>query len=92
MISLYALRALLKALSPLIGAEEELGNKAVSLGWAKEVKKDRINKWSSKGITIVNEELTALVRREYEAEYNAQMRRVSLPPWDCISVTLTRAI
>lgn len=66
------------ALAPLIGAEAELGNRAVSEGWAKEAKKDKISEWSSKGGALVDEELKALFQREYEAEYNEKMRRVSL--------------
>ena len=76
MNSLYSLRALLDALAPLVGAEVELGNRAVSAGWAREAKKDKINEWSSKGVALVEEELKTLFQREYEAEYNERMRRV----------------
>jgi hypothetical protein len=76
--SLFALRALLNALSPLVGAEAELGDRAISAGWAKEATKDKINEWSSKGVALVKEELEDTFRREYEAEYNARMRQASL--------------
>lgn len=76
MNSLFSLRALLSALAPLVGAEAELGNRAVSAGWATEAKKDKINKWSSEGVALVEEELKTLFQREYEAEYNEKMRRV----------------
>ncbi|KAH9964361.1 UPF0061-domain-containing protein [Lactifluus volemus] len=69
---LFALRALLNALAPLVGAEAELGNKAVSAGWAKQGKKDEL---IDKGIALVEEELKDLFRREYEAEFNAKMRQ-----------------
>jgi len=75
---LYALRALLSALAPLIGAEVESGNRAVSEGWTKEVEKDKINRWSSEGIALVEEELKSLFQREYEAEYKKKMRQVCL--------------
>lgn len=78
MNSLYSLRALLTALAPLIGAEAALGNRAVSEGWAKEVKKEKITEWSTKGAALVDEELRTIFQREYEAEYNEKMRRVSL--------------
>ena len=78
MNSLYSLRALLTALAPLIGAQAALGNRAVSEGWAKEVKKDKITEWSTKGAALTDEELRTIFQREYEAEYNEKMRRVSL--------------
>ena len=75
--SLFALRALLNALAPLVGAEAELGNKAVFAGWAKQSKKDEL---SDSGIALVEEELKDLFRREYEAEFNAKMRQACFPP------------
>ena len=76
--SLFALRALLNALSPLIGAEAELGDRAVSAGWAKEATKDKINEWSSKGVALVKEVLEDIFQHEYEAEYKARMRQARL--------------
>jgi hypothetical protein len=78
MNSLFSLKALLMALSPLIGAEAELGNRAVSEGWAKEAKKDKISEWSSEGGALVGEELKTVFQREYQAEYNERMHQVSL--------------
>ena len=78
MNSLYSLRALLTALAPLVGAEAALGNRAVSEGWAKDAKKEKITEWSTKGAAIVDEELRTIFQREYETEYNEKMRRVSL--------------
>jgi Protein adenylyltransferase SelO len=78
MNSLFSMRALLMALAPLVGAESELGDRALSEGWAKEAKRDKISQWNSKGVVLVDEELKALFRREYEAEYNEKMRRVCL--------------
>jgi hypothetical protein len=78
MNSLYSLRALLTALAPLVGAEAALGNRAVSEGWAKEAKKEKITEWSTEGAALVDKELRTIFQREYEAEYNEKMRRVSL--------------
>ena len=72
------MRALLAVLAPLVGAEKQLGHKAVSEGWAKEVKKDKISEWISQGVALVDEEPETLFQREYEAEYNEKMRRVCL--------------
>lgn len=66
------------ALAPLVGAEVASGNRAVSEGWAKDAKKEKITDWSTKGAAIVDEELKTIFQREYEAEYNEKMRRVSL--------------
>jgi len=72
---LFALKALLNALSPLVGAEAELGDRAASAGWAKEATKDKIKGWSSKGVGLVKNELEDAFQHEYEAEYNARMRQ-----------------
>jgi len=85
---LYSLRALLNALAPLVGAEAESGNRAVSAGWVREAEKDKINEWGSKGVTLVEEELKTLFQREYEAEYNERMRRVCPLHVDRICVVL----
>lgn len=79
--SLFALRALLNALSPLVGAEAELGDRAVSAGWAKEATKDKVKEWSSKGVALVKEELEDTFQREYEAEYNARLRQARPLLW-----------
>jgi serine/tyrosine/threonine adenylyltransferase len=68
---LFALQALLNALAPLVGAEAELGNKAVSAGWEKPGKK---GEWSDKGVALV-EELKELFWREYKMEFDAKMRQ-----------------
>jgi uncharacterized protein YdiU (UPF0061 family) len=88
MNSLYSLRALLMALAPLVGAEAALGNKAVSVGWAKEAKKEKITEWSTKGAALVDGELRTLFQREYEAEYSEKMRRVSPLPGSVKSLEL----
>ena len=76
--SLFALRALLNALSPLVGAEAELGDRAVSADWTKEATKDKIKEWGSKGVALLEEELEDTFQQEYEAEYNARMCQAGL--------------
>ena len=73
---MFALQAFLNALAPLVGAEAELGNKAVSAGWAKPGKKDE---WSDKGVALVEEGLKELFWREYKAEFDAKMRQACPP-------------
>ncbi|KAI0058214.1 UPF0061-domain-containing protein [Artomyces pyxidatus] len=72
---LYALRALLNSLAPLIGAEAELGSKAVSAGWAKDAKEDQLKTWREKGISLVEDELAAVFDAEYNAKYAETMRK-----------------
>jgi hypothetical protein len=74
----FALKALLNALSPLIHAEAELGNRAVSAGWAKEATKDKIKEWSSKGVALVDLRLEDTFWLTYKAEYNARMSQARL--------------
>ncbi|SRR5258708_6505182 len=81
MNSLYSLRSLLTALAPLVGAEAALGNRAVSGGWAKDAKKEKIVEWSCKGAALVDEDLRTIFQREYEAEYHKKMRLVCLLHW-----------
>lgn len=87
--SLFALRALLNALSPLVGAEAELGDRAVSAGWTEDVTKDKIKEWSSKGVALLKEELEDTFRHEYEAEYNARMRQARLCYYSFVLVSQT---
>lgn len=72
---IYALRALLTALSPLIGAEAELGGKAVSNGWAEDASEDKIKEWREKGIQLVKEEMEVLIQETSAAEYGRLMRK-----------------
>ncbi|KAK0466217.1 uncharacterized protein EV420DRAFT_1617524 [Desarmillaria tabescens] len=62
---IYALRALLNALAPLIGAEQSSSPpKAVSPGWS-EVSKDQIAAWKEQGInaTVISEEYVRFMRK-----------------------------
>ncbi|ETW83014.1 hypothetical protein HETIRDRAFT_315131 [Heterobasidion irregulare TC 32-1] len=72
---LFALRALLNALAPLVGAEAELGNKAISTGWANEFDEKKIKELRSTGVDLVEEELNHTFQTEFEAEYHARMNK-----------------
>ncbi|KAH8118049.1 UPF0061-domain-containing protein [Phellopilus nigrolimitatus] len=63
----FALRSLLNALAPLIGAESELGA-AVKAGWADDVSKEKIEEWTKKGAEIEAEmksEIESVMEKEY---------------------------
>ncbi|KAI1797378.1 hypothetical protein LXA43DRAFT_969349 [Ganoderma leucocontextum] len=72
---IYALRALLNALSPLVGAEDELGGKAVSPGWADNASKDQIQEWSKRGIELVKEEMERVAEEVCAVEYGRLMHK-----------------
>ena len=83
--SQYALRALLSALAPLIGAEAEAGT-AVKPGWAslstdsgieKEQLKEKIDGWTKKGLRM-EDELKSLIEEEVQKEWEAGF----LTGWD----------
>ncbi|KAK0199189.1 hypothetical protein DFS33DRAFT_1388938 [Desarmillaria ectypa] len=72
---IYALRALLNALAPLIGAEQSSSPpKAVSPGWS-EVSKDQIAAWKDQGIDAVKEDLERISQAVISEEYVRLMRR-----------------
>jgi len=73
--SIYALRALVDALAPLLGAEVEAGNKAVSEQWAKDASQERIKAWTEKGKEI-NDEVTRVMQETTSFEYGRLMRKV----------------
>jgi hypothetical protein len=72
--SIYALRALLKALAPLIGAEKALG-RAVPQGWASEAPKGQIGAWKEEGLEI-GDEVEILIQAVFAKEYHRLMRKV----------------
>ncbi len=74
--SIHALRSLLNALAPLIGAEDELGGKAVSPGWAEDASEDRIGEWSKRGIALVKEEMERVAEETCAVEYGRLMHKV----------------
>lgn len=73
---MYALRSLLTSLAPLIGAEVELGEKAVAPGWAEGASKEKIDDWRKKGIDLVKEEMEILIQQTCAAEYGRLMHKV----------------
>ncbi|KAF8529904.1 hypothetical protein JB92DRAFT_2695654 [Gautieria morchelliformis] len=70
---IYAIRALLTSLSPLIGAELELGH-AVSAGWADEVSKDRLDNWREDGMEL-KQEIEETVMDTFNTAYWPLMRK-----------------
>ena len=73
-ISVYALRALLKSLAPLIGCEEESGH-AVSAGWAEKASQETIDNWTEKGMEI-EKEMADEIEKVHSDEYWGLMRKV----------------
>jgi hypothetical protein len=71
----YAIRALLNALAPLIGAEEELGGKAVPAGWAEGADSDKLASWTKKGLELATE-LDRTTQETTAVEYGYLMRKV----------------
>jgi len=70
----YAIRALLNALAPLIGAEEESGGKAVSAGWAEDADPDKLASWTKKGLELASE-LDKTTQETTAVEYGYLMRK-----------------
>ena len=85
---IYALHALLTSLSPLIGAELELGH-AVPAGWTAEVSKDRLDDWREDGMEL-KEEVEETLMDTFNAVYWPLMRKVSVGQVILISLPLTK--
>ncbi|KAF9466573.1 hypothetical protein BDZ94DRAFT_1280842 [Collybia nuda] len=71
---LFALRALLNSLAPLIGAENEFGGKAVSPGWAENVSIEKLEEWKNSGLKLQSE-LERLFQEVTSNEYDKLMRK-----------------
>lgn len=76
LISIYALRALLNALAPLIGAEVELSGKAVEAGWADDASAEKIDEWRKAGLSLVGDDLEREMQEVTSVEYGRLMRKV----------------
>jgi uncharacterized protein YdiU (UPF0061 family) len=76
--SVYALRALLNSLAPIIGAEANLEGKAVPAGWAEGTSQEQVAEWQQKGVSLVKDEMEHLIRDVTAQEYGRLMRKVSL--------------
>lgn len=75
MRSVYAVRALLNALAPLIGAEAKLGGKAVSAGWAEDLSQEKLEQWKEKGLEL-RDEAERVTQETAAVEYGRLMRKV----------------
>ena len=72
---IFALRALLDALAPLIGAEAEANGKAVTKGWAKDASEQKIKVWTEKGKEL-GDEVVRVIQETMSVEYGCLMRKV----------------
>ncbi|KAF9223852.1 UPF0061-domain-containing protein [Gyrodon lividus] len=72
---IYACRALLNALAPLIGAEVSLGNKAVKAGWASDLTPETLSSWRTTAIEQTKSEMECILQETCAAEYNILMRK-----------------
>ncbi|KAF8907321.1 hypothetical protein CPB84DRAFT_1768920 [Gymnopilus junonius] len=72
--NVYAVRALLNSLAPLIGAEAELGGKAVSAGWAEDLTQEKLEQWKEKGLEL-QDEVERVTQETAAVEYGRLMRK-----------------
>jgi hypothetical protein len=68
---------LLRSVAPIITAEEELGGRAISEGWA-DVSEKKLEEWSEAGQESVRSEVKQLWDNTYEEEYARLFRRVRI--------------
>jgi len=78
----YAVQALLRSVAPIIAAEQELGGKAISEGWAN-VDENKLEEWSEDGQQIMRSEVKQLWDETYDEEYARLFRRVSASVCGC---------
>jgi len=83
----YALRALLDALAPLIGAESDSG-KAVSKNWADDVSSEKFAEWKAKGLEL-RSEVDRLVEDTTSIEYGNQLHFNSVSACDIQTLMTT---
>ncbi|KAF8751625.1 hypothetical protein RHS01_08554 [Rhizoctonia solani] len=70
---IFAVRALLNALSPLIGAEASLGH-AVGPNWANDASEKQIEEWSTKGEEM-RDEVDEVIKSTFEKKYWTLVRQ-----------------
>ncbi|KAJ8076572.1 hypothetical protein PM082_000995 [Marasmius tenuissimus] len=70
----FALRAFLNALAPLIGAEIASA-KPVQQGWAKDASPEQIDQWKESGLKECRDELDRIIQQEMSTEYGRLMRK-----------------
>lgn len=71
----FACRALLDALSPLIGAEAAQGNKAVQPGWASSATPETLVSWRTVGKQLPKVEMEHILEETCAIEYGNLMRK-----------------
>lgn len=71
---IFALRCLLSALAPVIGAEKSRG-KAVQAEWSKGISKEQLSEWTNAGLEI-QERVESETMSTFLGEYNRLMRKV----------------
>ncbi|KAL0566335.1 hypothetical protein V5O48_015679 [Marasmius crinis-equi] len=71
----FALRALLNALAPLIGAELSNNAKPLQAGWAKDASPEQIDQWKEAALDECRDELDRIVQEEMSIEYGRLMRK-----------------
>lgn len=76
------MQALLRSVAPIIAAEEKLGGRAISEGWA-DVTEEQLEKWSKAGQEKVRSGLEKLWDDTYDKEYARLFRRVSIARLCC---------
>ncbi|KAK7454625.1 hypothetical protein VKT23_011378 [Stygiomarasmius scandens] len=70
---IYAIRALLNSLAPLIGAESS-GVK-LAAGWASSVSQEQMDEWSKLGISETSDEMERIAQEATSVEYGRLMRK-----------------
>ncbi|KAF9263247.1 UPF0061-domain-containing protein [Marasmius fiardii PR-910] len=70
----FALRALLNALSPLIGAELSL-EKPLQPNFSKDASEEQINEWKESALKECKDELERVIQEEASIEYGRLMRK-----------------
>lgn len=71
------MQALLRSVAPIIAAEEELGGKAISKGWAN-VHGEKLEGWSKAGQKSMQSKVEKLWDDTYDEEYARLFRRVGI--------------
>ncbi|KAG8841955.1 hypothetical protein FRC20_004712 [Serendipita sp. 405] len=70
---IFALRALLSALAPVIGAENSTGA-AAAAAWHKDIAEEDLSAWTKDGLSI-QQEMESYIMTEFLNEYNKLMRK-----------------
>ena len=63
----YAVKSLLNALAPIIGAELETG-KAVGEGWAEDIDEEKLTSWKKKGLEF-EPDMKSVLEDAYSTEF-----------------------